>query len=160
MVTGSVDTAVDQQRVKHNPDLNMEDAENMQWIAKTDETARDVPFDFSPRVSLMIERFFEKYDEFPCSANAISRRVKKTAELADEIDADDIYPHCLRATAATYHAACGLDVIPLQSLTGWAQVSTAHNYVQASGENTYAHFTTFTPNETVPGRRLRREVLE
>lgn len=104
--------------MKHNPDLNMEDAEDMQWIAKTDETARDVPFDFSPRISLVIERFFEKYDEFPCSANAINRRVKKAAKLADEIDADDIYPHCLRATAATYHAARGLDVIPLQNLMG------------------------------------------
>ncbi len=124
------------QRIEHNPDMTLEDAEELAWIAKTEEAARDVPFAFSPQVSLVIERFFDEYEKFPYSASAITRRVNKAAELADEIDPDDIYVHCLRATAATYHAARGLDVIPLQSLMGWAQVSTAHNYVQASGENT------------------------
>ncbi len=83
-----------------------------------------------------MERFFDRYDGYPCSAQSITRRVKKAAELAPELDKEDIYVHCLRATAATYHAARGLDVLPLQSLMGWAQVSTAHNYVQSSGENT------------------------
>jgi site-specific recombinase XerD len=70
------------------------------------------------------------------SAQAVNRRLEDAAEAADNLIPDDIYPHCLRATAASYHAARGLDVIPLQSLMGWAQVSTAHNYVKSSGENT------------------------
>lgn len=132
------------QRAEHNRELSVEKAEQMQWKAKTDEAAREVPFGFDPRVSLCIERFFEQYDKWPCSSQAINRRLNKAAEAAEEVGPDDVYPHCLRATAASFHAARGLDVIPLQSLMGWAQVSTAHNYVKKSGENTkralhYAH---------------------
>lgn len=124
------------QRVDYNPDMDMEEAKDLAWVAKTEEAARDVPFTFSPRVSIVLERFFDEYDEFPTSSTVLTRRVKRAARNANEIDEDDIYIHCLRATAASYHAARGLDVLPLQSLMGWAQVSTAHNYVQASGENT------------------------
>lgn len=124
------------QKVDHNPDLTLEDALERQWEAKTDDAARAVPFDFDPRASLVMERFFDKWDRWMYSANVVNRRLTAAAEQADEIEADDVYPHCLRATAASYHAARGLDVIPLQSLMGWAQVSTAHNYVTSSGENT------------------------
>jgi len=122
------------QRVEHNPDLEIEDAKDLQWRAKTREASRDIPFDFHPRVSLLIEEFFERWDAWPVSATAVNRRIDAAA---DETDLDKrVYPHGLRATAASFHAARGLEVIPLQSLMGWAQVSTAHNYVRASGENT------------------------
>jgi integrase len=124
------------QRVEHNPDMEYDDAHDLAWLSKTEEAAREVPFDFDPRVTLCIERFFDKYDEYPCSGQSINRRLKKAAELADDLEPEQIYPHGMRATAATYHAARGLDVIPLQSLMGWAQVSTAHSYVSSSGENT------------------------
>jgi integrase len=131
------------QRADHNPDITVDEARDLAWLAKTEEAAREVPYDFNPRVSLVIERFFDKYDEYPCSAQSINRRIKKAAELAEELDPSNVYPHCLRATAASYHAGRGLDVIPLQSLMGWAEVSTAHNYVTSSGENTQRalHFT-------------------
>jgi len=125
-----------EQMVEHNPDLEIEGAEEMMWKAKTEEAARDIPYDFHPRVSLIVEEFFDRWESWPVSANAITRRVKKAAEYSRIEDKSRIYPHGLRATAASYHAARGLDVLPLQSLMGWAQVSTAHNYVQASGENT------------------------
>lgn len=122
------------QRVEHNPDLDMDEAEDMQWVAKTEEAAREIPFDFHPRVSLLVDEFFDRWESWPASAQAITRRVKKAAD-ASELE-KRIYPHALRATAASYHAARGLEVIPLQSLMGWSQVSTAHNYVRSSGENT------------------------
>jgi integrase len=134
-ICGACETKA-KQRVNHNEGLDIEEARDLAWVAKTQEAAREVPYDFNPRVSLIIDRFFEKYDRYPCSAQSINRRVKKAAELAEDISPEDVYPHCLRATAATYHANRGLDVIPLQSLMGWAQVSTAHNYVKSSGENT------------------------
>lgn len=124
------------QRFEHNPDLDMEESEQMQWVAKTEEAARDIPFDFHPRVELLVEEFFDRWEAWPVSANAVTRRVKKAAEHSELEDETRVYPHGLRATAASYHAARGLEVLPLQSLMGWAQVSTAHNYVQASGENT------------------------
>lgn len=122
------------QKVEHNPDLTMDEAEEMHWVAKTEEASREIPFDFHPRVSLLVDEFFDRWDAWPVSASAITRRVKKATEKSG-LD-KRVYPHSLRATAASYHAARGLDVIPLQSLMGWSQVSTAHNYVRASGENT------------------------
>lgn len=47
-----------------------------------------------------------------------------------------VTPHGLRATAATRFASRGLDTVALQSMFGWAQLSTAHNYIRRSGENT------------------------
>lgn len=123
-----------EQRVEHNDELTMDEAEELAWLAKTAEAVRDIPFGFHPRMSLVIEEFFERWDAWPVSAQAVTRRVKRAAEESD-LDCR-VYPHALRATAASYHAGRGLDVIPLQSLMGWAQVSTAHRYVKANGDNT------------------------
>jgi len=124
-----------EQRAEHN-DISLEEAKDLQWRSKTDAAAREVPFDFDPRVTLCIERFFDMYDKYPYCGQSINRRVKKSAQLADEIGPENVYPHCLRATAASYHASRGLGTIPLQSLMGWSQLSTAQNYVTSSGENT------------------------
>jgi integrase len=120
------------QAVEHNEDLCFQDAVNSMWHPKTEASIREVPYGFDPQVSLCIERFFDRYDEWPLSRNAVNRRVKKASEKSDI----EVYPHALRATAATSHASRGLDVIPLKSLMGWAQLSTAHNYVADSGQNT------------------------
>jgi len=125
-----------EQVTEYNPEISFEEALEMRWTPKTEAAAREVPYDFDPRAALVVERFFEKYDEWPVSRTGINRRVKKAAELADEVQKDGVYPHCLRATAASYHAGRGLNAITLQSLFGWAQMSTAQNYIQQSGENT------------------------
>jgi len=122
------------QRVEHNDEMTLEDAEELAWVPKTEDAVRDIPFDFHPRVSLVIKDFFEEYDAWPASGTAINRRIDKAAELSD-LDIN-VYPHALRATAASYHAGRGLDVIPLQSFMGWAQVATAHRYVKTNGSNT------------------------
>ncbi len=122
------------QRAEHNDDLTIEEAERLAWIAKTEDAVRDIPFGFHPRMTLVIEEFFGTWDAWPLSANAVTRRVDRAAEESS-LDRN-VYPHALRATAASYHAGRGLDVIPLQSMMGWAQVSTAHRYVKSNGENT------------------------
>lgn len=124
------------QRVDHNPELTFDEALDHAWSAKTDAAAREVPWDFDPRVSLMIERFFDRYDGWPVSRQAVNRRVKKAAELADELEPSDIYPHCLRSTAATALAAKGMSRFPFQAMFGWADSSTAERYIATSGENT------------------------
>lgn len=106
------------------------------WRSKTDAAARAIPFDFSPRCEIAIERFFDRYDEWPHSHSALRRRVEKAAEEARELKADELYPHCLRASAATYHAGRGLPVLALKGLLGWADPSTADAYVAQSPENT------------------------
>lgn len=124
------------QAVEYNEEANIEEEIRCKWEPKTEAAARKIPFGFDPRTSLILERFFDRYDEFCWSAQAITRRVKKAAKLAEELNEEEIYPHCLRATAATYHASRGLEMVPLQAMFGWAQPSTAMNYIQNSGENT------------------------
>lgn len=115
-------------------DISYEDALAERWHPKTDSAIREIPFGFNARLELIIERFFEKFDEYPDSATSINRRVKRASENSS---ADlDVYPHCLRATSATYHAGRGLGVIPLQSLHGWSDLSTPMKYVKHSGKNT------------------------
>jgi integrase len=125
-----------EQAAEHNPELSFEDALEQRWTPKTENAVRSVPFDWDPRAELAIERFFDEFDEYPRSVQSVNRRVKRAAEAADEIEASDVWPHGLRSTAATTHAARGLDIIPLQSLMGWADLSTARKYISSSGENT------------------------
>lgn len=115
---------------------SIEDMRERFWGPKTDMAVREVPFDFEPRVSLILERFFERFDRWPVSQQAANRRVNRAAEAADDISPGDVYPHCLRSTAASHWAGKGLDTLPLQSLMGWAQPSTAECYVSTSTENT------------------------
>jgi integrase len=66
---------------------------------------------------------------------AINRRVKKCAELGG-LDSDSLHPHCLRATAATYHASRGLETLSLMQMFGWCQPQTAEVYISRNGTNT------------------------
>jgi len=116
--------------------MTFEAAMERRWCPKTDMASRAVPFDFSPRVELVMERFFDRYDEFPFSRKTVNRRVTRAAEKAEEIDPESTYPHCLRSTAATYHASRGLKAIQLQAFLGWEEVETAQKYVQLTGEHT------------------------
>jgi integrase len=125
-----------QQKVDHNPGLTLDDALERAWEPKTAAAAREIPFDASPRAEIVVERFFERYDGWPHSRQSVNRRVNRAATAADELSPDDIYPHALRATAASYFAGQGLDIWALQSMLGWAQVSTAECYVTSSGERT------------------------
>jgi len=124
------------QLADYNDGISIEAARREMWRPKTDAAARKIPFDFDARVELAIERFFDNYGQWPASRTTLSRRLESAAQAAEEIDPGDLYCHALRATAATHHAGRGLDVLPLQSLMGWAQSSTAEVYVKRSVENT------------------------
>ena len=102
------------------------------WKPKTPTSARSIPFDFDDRVAAVIELFFEEFDEYEHSRVSINRRVTRVAEAAG-MDPENVYPHCLRATAAMYHAYRGLPPVALQSMLGWSQLSVARHYIRASG---------------------------
>lgn len=129
-----------EQRVEHAEDeedgITMEQALAETWRPKTEAAIREVPFDHDARAQLVIERFFDQYDAYPCSSQSLNRRVKKAAEHADELDPSNVYPHCLRATAATMLASKGFEVIPMKSMMGWSKFDTAQSYIAESGENT------------------------
>jgi len=125
-----------QQRVDHCDGLSLQEALADQWRSKTPAAARDVYFGFDARTRLHVERFFDRFDEWTLAAAAVNRRVTKAAEHAEALDPDDVYPHALRATAATYHAGRGLETLSLMQMMGWAQLSTAEVYVSRNSRNT------------------------
>ena len=102
------------------------------WKPKTPDSARSIPFTFNDRVAAVIELFFEEFDEYPHSRVSVNRRIDRVAEAAG-MDTDDVYPHCLRATAATHHAYRGVPPVALQSMFGWSQLSVARHSIRMSG---------------------------
>lgn len=129
-----------EQRLAHAPDdspLDREAALAERWTPKTDAAAREIPFAPMPRAEAVIEEFFDRFpDGWPHSCQAVNRRLETVAEIAPDINPDDVYPHALRATAATYWAGRGVDVFALQQLLGWADLQTARQYVASNPDNT------------------------
>ena len=123
----------DDHRDRH--DVTLEEAIEQYWIPKTDAAAREVPFDFSSRAEMAVEDFFQRVDRYPNSRTTVNRRVDD-ALLAAGFGKNYSSPHGLRATAATFHAGRGLEAVPLQSMFGWVQLSTAMKYINSSGQNT------------------------
>lgn len=117
-----------------NDDLSFEQAMADRWHPKTANSSRVIPFDVSLRVELCIDRFLNRYEEFPRSRSTINRRVSEAADVAGL--KGRVYPHCLRATAASFHAYQGVPPVPLQALMGWNDLSTAQKYIRISGAAT------------------------
>jgi len=127
------------QRVEYaNGDITMQDALEWMWVPKTAAAAREIYFGFDARLKLAIERYFanDAYERYEASSTAINRRVKKAADLAPELEPEHVRPHSLRATAATYHAGRGLEMLPLMQFMGWSQPQTAEIYIGRNGTNT------------------------
>lgn len=125
-----------EQKKDHSSEEITEDLSDLYWTPKGEKGVRAVPFDFSPRITVAIERFFERKDEFEWSRKTINRRVTEAARAAPGLDPDSVYPHALRATAASYHAGRGLGPIPLQAFMGWSDMQTAQLYIRLTGEHT------------------------
>lgn len=122
-------------RVEHEDDLTFEAALEERWNPKTPHSVRSVPFDFDERVERVVEAFFWHYDRYEHSRQSVNRRVNKVAEAAG-LDPSTLYPHALRATAATYHAYQGVSTPAIQSLFGWKNLAVAQKYIRLSGEAT------------------------
>lgn len=120
--------------VEHHDDLTMQEALEERWEPKTANSARAVPYDFDAGVAAVVEAFVGDYDAWPTARIGVNRRVDRVAEAAGYDER--IYPHCLRATAAEYHASEGLTTNPLKSFMGWSQLEVAKKYIRLSGRQT------------------------
>lgn len=123
-------------RADRAADLDEVAAIAAQWQPKTAAAARDVYFGFDTRTGMFIERFFDRFEEWTWSVQAINRRIDKAAEAARGLDAETVRPHALRATAASFHAGRGLETHNLMQYFGWSQMSTAEVYLSRNPENT------------------------
>ncbi|WP_135807314.1 tyrosine-type recombinase/integrase [Halorussus marinus] len=133
-ILDSLNAAARDYREEHS--VSQAEAEREMWTAKTETAERQVPFDHNPRAEIYVERFFDRLNGWQRSRQAVNRRVTEALAEARELDTDTTHPHGLRATAATHLAARGIESLALQSMFGWADLSTARNYVAASPENT------------------------
>lgn len=113
--------------------LTKDEAVAMQWQPKTRKSARRLPFDFDVRVEMELERFFERFDGWEPSACTVNRRVNCVVEESDVEAA--VYPHSLRATAASYHASRDLSIHSLMAIMGWSDPSTARAYVTSNADS-------------------------
>lgn len=124
------------QKTNHGDEPTMADAKATMWSPKTKAAAREIPLDAAPRAEIVIEQFFDRFGEWPHTRQSINRRVDRAAKAADGVDSESVYPHALRATAASRFSANGLDVFALKSVMGWSCLSTAQCYIASSGERT------------------------
>lgn len=120
-----------QERVEQN--RTFEGILDEYWQPKTENAERSIPFDHSVRVQLCIERFADEYDVYPRSKATMNRRVDAAAEAAGL--EGRIYPHALRATAATVAASRSVSTHSIMGLMGWATMSTARSYISSSSES-------------------------
>ena len=129
------DEAIDAEAEALREDVNisMADALAEQWQPKTPTSARTVPFDFDVRIDLALREFINVSDGWERSAATLNRRITRVADLSDV--EGRVYPHALRATAASYHASRDISVHSLMSIMGWADPSTARVYVRGDSES-------------------------
>lgn len=120
---------------EHSEDLTIEDAMAQRWEPKTEHSVRTIPFDFDEEVEAAVRLFFDEFDEYEHSRASINRRVDRVAEAAG-LETQNVYPHALRATAATNLAYQGVPAPALQSMMGWSKLSTATKYIRLSGTAT------------------------
>lgn len=104
-----------------------------QWTAKTPAAARRIPYDALTRAELVVERFFDRFDEWPHSNQAVNRRVDRMVEASDA-EIDNLYPHALRSTASNYWVGRDLDSDSLMYKLGWATKGTAQRYIDRNPE--------------------------
>lgn len=120
------------QAATKDDDVTYEEALAGRWTPKTQASIRTVPFGFDERVAETIEAFFFHHEHYPGSRCSVNRRVDRLAEAAG-MATDRLYPHALRATAATHHAFQGVPIAALQALFGWSDLATPKKYIRLSG---------------------------
>lgn len=125
-----------EQRIRHGTEKSFDELAGQYWLPKTPAAVRAVPFHFSPRVGVALELLLDEHGGWPYSFSTLQRRVNNAIEHAPKLSTDSTSPHGLRATAASYHAAQGLDIAALQSMFGWEDIATARQYLNINGEMT------------------------
>lgn len=121
-------------RTAGTSDRDLEDLLATYWEPKTSAAERAVPFEFDERVEHIVRAFFDYYRGAPFSVNTARRRVGQAVEASTL--SRRIYPHALRATAASKLAYDGLPVSALQAMLGWSKIETAEKYLRLSGGRT------------------------
>lgn len=119
-------------QLREQVNITYDEAISRRWKPKTPNSAREIPFDFDVRVELCLEEFFDEFQGWEKSKSTVNRRIDRIAEVAD-IDTR-VYPHCLRATAASHFSKRDVSAYSLMSILGWNDISTARSYIRSNSD--------------------------
>lgn len=73
-----VDEAI---QLRKDVNITMAEARKQRWEPKTDEGAREIPTDFDVRVEMVLDEFFEEYDQWPKSKATLNRRLTSSRDF-------------------------------------------------------------------------------
>jgi integrase len=104
------------------------------WKVKKPMSARTIPVKkMEPALWELLRAYFRLYDKITMHPSTVWRRVKNLARKAG-LD-ENLHPHGLRATAATYWGYRMDNEYDFCDLFGWEDSKTAKHYVKRSGKN-------------------------
>jgi len=104
------------------------------WKPKTARGARTIRI--HPILKPILEQYMAGHDGIDIGRIQTWRIVKRIAE--DAIVLHSVYPHCMRATAASGYAFDGISAASLRYLFGWSRLSSAEAYVQSDRKRALA----------------------
>ncbi len=110
-------------------DITKEEVSKEYWQPKSEAGARIIPFGFSQEIEWVLKEVMSKYTKCPYTTKNVNLRIKNLGRVAGI----DVYPHALRATAATKLAWDGLPSKALQVFGGWEDMRTVEKYIAKSG---------------------------
>ena len=126
-----------QQAVETKPERDFEHIIDRYWKPKYSPSARAIPYDWSPRIVEVVERFTDLIGGFNIAQSTLNRRVNTLHERAGI--SGNTYPHALRAAAACWWANRGMSSPNLQAYFGWKDMRVAEAYIRLSGKELQKH---------------------
>jgi len=118
-----------------NEDREFEEIIDLYWNGKEKKTARAIPLKTDRQIKI-VEAFNDQFGHFDKPVGSyehVRRRLTRTIELVDGIDAIRYKPYINRATAVSHFAWAGMDDAGLTYNYGWADPGTIERYRARSG---------------------------
>lgn len=118
-----------------NSEDSYEKALRRRWEPKNPSAERVIWYGWNDQLVDLIDEFMIQNEEYGSSRVSVNRRVKTIAKECEMISEEKVYPHALRAHAATSLAKKGMRAYQLKEFMGWAEVDGAMPYIKmASGD--------------------------
>lgn len=102
------------------------------WMPKTAWGARTIPFTWNPVFKDVVTTYFTTHEEYGRERSTVYNIVKRVADRAGIPSL--VYPHALRATAASMLADKNVSDVKMRDYMGWSPTSPApYAYIRKSG---------------------------
>lgn len=124
------------QRQDHGDDRDFEEIVAEYWQPKTGAAVRTIPVGWSARCEEAVMLLLQMNDGYSYTYSTMKRRLDQAIDNAPMLEDGCTTLHGLRGTAATYHAANGVDREPLKQMMGWTSERSPQKYLRINGNMT------------------------